>query len=165
MAERKSAKKDTKKSAKSTTKKDSTAYTGFTAEERAAAKERARELKAEARRGADKEAGEHDVLAKIAEMPGPDRAMAKRIHAIVKASAPGLSPKTWYGMPAYANEEGKVVCFFTPASKFKERYATFGFNADANLDDGDMWPTAWALTKLTAAEEKRIGALVKKAVR
>jgi uncharacterized protein YdhG (YjbR/CyaY superfamily) len=165
MAERKSAKKDTKKSAKSTTKKDSTAYTGFTAEERAAAKERARELKAEARRGADKEAGERDVLAKIAEMPGPDRAMAKRIHAIVKASAPGLSPKTWYGMPAYANEEGKVVCFFTPASKFKERYATFGFNADANLDDGDMWPTAWALTKLTAAEEKRIGALVKKAVR
>jgi uncharacterized protein YdhG (YjbR/CyaY superfamily) len=165
MAERKSAKKDTKKSAKSTTKKDSTAYSGFTAEERAAAKERARELKAEARRGADKEAGERDVLAKIAEMPGPDRAMAKRIHAIVKASAPGLSPKTWYGMPAYANEEGKVVCFFTPASKFKERYATFGFNADANLDDGDMWPTAWALTKLTAAEEKRIGALVKKAVR
>jgi uncharacterized protein YdhG (YjbR/CyaY superfamily) len=165
MAERKSANKDTKKSARSTTKKDGTAYTGFTAEERAAAKERARELKAEARRGADREAGERDVLAKIAEMPGPDRAMAKLIHAIVKASAPSLSPKTWYGMPAYANEEGKVVCFFTPASKFKERYATFGFNADASLDDGNMWPTAWALTKLTAAEEKRIGALVKKAVR
>jgi uncharacterized protein YdhG (YjbR/CyaY superfamily) len=165
MAERKSANKDTKKSARSTTKKDGTAYTGFTAEERAAAKERARELKAEARRGADREAGERDVLAKIAEMPGLDRAMAKLIHAIVKASAPSLSPKTWYGMPAYANEEGKVVCFFTPASKFKERYATFGFNADASLDDGNMWPTAWALTKLTAAEEKRIGALVKKAVR
>ena len=165
MAERKSAKRVTKRSAKSTTKKDSTAYTGFTAEERAAAKERARELKAEARRGADKEAGERDVLAKIADMPGPDRAMAKRIHAIVKASAPALAPKTWYGMPAYANEKGKVVCFFTSASKFKERYATFGFNADANLDDGNMWPTAWALTKLTAAEEKRIGALVKKAVR
>jgi uncharacterized protein YdhG (YjbR/CyaY superfamily) len=164
MAERKSAKKDTKKSAKSTTKKDSTAYTGFTAEERAAAKERARELKAEARRGADKEAGEHDVLAKIAEMPGPDRAMAKRIHAIVKASAPGLSPKTWYGMPAYANEEGKVVCFFTPASKFKERYATFGFNAAANLDDGNMWPTSFALTELTATEEAKISRLVKKAV-
>jgi uncharacterized protein YdhG (YjbR/CyaY superfamily) len=159
-----SAKKTTQKSAKSTTKTAGSAYTGFTAEERAAAKERARELKAEARRGADKEAGERDVLAKIAEMPGPDRATAKRIHAIVKASAPALSPKTWYGMPAYANEEGKVVCFFTPASKFKERYATFGFNADANLDDGNMWPTAWALTKLTAAEEKRIGALVKKAV-
>ena len=164
MAERKSAKRVTKRSAKSTTKKDSTAYTGFTAEERAAAKERARELKAEARRGADKEAGERDVLAKIAEMSEPDRAMAERLHAIIKASAPTLSPRTWYGMPAYA-KDGDVVCFFTPASKFKERYATFGFNADANLDDGNMWPTAWALTKLTAAEEKRIGALVKKAVR
>jgi uncharacterized protein YdhG (YjbR/CyaY superfamily) len=168
MAERKSAKKsakkDTKRSAKSTTKKDSTAYTGFTAEERAAAKERARELKAEARRGADKEAGERDVLAKISEMPPSDRAMAKRIHAIVKDSAPALLPKTWYGMPAYA-KDGKVVCFFTPAAKFKERYATFGFNADANLDEGTMWPTSWALLKLTADDEKKIAALVKKAVR
>ncbi len=158
-----SAKKATEKSAKTTTKKDSTAYTGFTAEERAAAKERARELKAEARRGADAEAGERDVLAKIAEMPGQDRAMAKRIHAIVKASAPGLSPKTWYGMPAYA-KDGKVVCFFQAADKFKSRYATLGFNDDANLDEGNMWPTAWALTKLTPADEKKIAALVKKAV-
>src|SRR5918994_3169978 len=133
---------------------------GFTAEERAAMKERARELKAEAQR-AD---GERAVLAKIAEMPEPDRTMAKRLHEIVKASAPALSPKTWYGMPAYANKDGKVVCFFTPASKFKERYATFGFNATANLDEGAMWPTSWALTKLTAADEARIGALVKKAV-
>jgi uncharacterized protein YdhG (YjbR/CyaY superfamily) len=104
------------------------------------------------------------VLAKIAEMPEPDRAMAKRLHAIIKASAPALSPKTWYGMPAYANQEGKVVCYFTAASKFNERYATFGFNASANLDEGNMWPTSFALTKLTAAEEARISALVKKAV-
>jgi uncharacterized protein YdhG (YjbR/CyaY superfamily) len=163
MAERKPAKKDTKKPAKSTTA-TSKASKGFTAEERAAMKERARELKAEARESKDRAAGEHDVLAKIAEMPGPDRAMAKQIHTIVEASAPALLPKTWYGMPAYANKEGKVICFFTPASKFKERYATFGFNADANLDDGNMWPTAWALTKLTAADEKKIAALVKKAV-
>jgi uncharacterized protein YdhG (YjbR/CyaY superfamily) len=133
---------------------------GFTAEERAARKERAQELKAEARK-AD---GEAALLAKIAEMPGPDRALAKRLHAIVKASAPALSPKTWYGMPAYANNDGKVVCYFTPASKFKERYATFGFNASANLDAGAMWPTSFALTKLTAAEEKKISALVKQAV-
>jgi uncharacterized protein YdhG (YjbR/CyaY superfamily) len=104
------------------------------------------------------------VLAKIAEMPEPDRALAERLHAIIKASAPALSPRTWYGMPAYANKDGKVVCYFTAASKFKERYATFGFNAAANLDEGAMWPTSFALTELTAADEARIGALVKKAV-
>ncbi len=163
MAERKPARKGTQKSAKRTTGK---ASKGFTDEERAAMKERAQELKAEARRGprAKKADGESDVLAKIAEMPGRDRTMAKRLHAIVQASAPDLAPRTWYGMPAYA-KEGKVLCFFTPAAKFKERYATFGFNANANLDDGNMWPTSFALKKLTAAEEKRIGALVKKAVR
>jgi uncharacterized protein YdhG (YjbR/CyaY superfamily) len=161
MAERKSVKKGTQKSAKSTTGK---ADRGFTAEERAAMKERARELKAEARANKDKAEGERDVLAKIGEMPQADRALAKRLHAIVKASAPALSPKTWYGMPAYANKDGKVVCYFTPASKFKERYATLGFNATANLDEGAMWPTSFALTKLTATEEKRISALVKKAV-
>jgi uncharacterized protein YdhG (YjbR/CyaY superfamily) len=137
---------------------------GFTAEERAAMKERARELKAEARANKDKAAGEQALLAKIAEMEEPDRAMAERLHAVIKAAAPELSPKTWYGMPAYANQDGKVVCFFTPASKFKERYATFGFNADANLDDGAIWPTSFALTELTADVEKRIEALVKKAV-
>jgi uncharacterized protein YdhG (YjbR/CyaY superfamily) len=142
-----------------------TASKGFTAEEKAAMRERARELKAEARLAKDKAAGEKDVLAKIAEMPKKDRAMAKRLHALVKASAPDLSPRTWYGMPAYANQEGKVVCFFTPASKFKERYASFGFNTAANLDQGNMWPTSFALKELTAAEEKKIGALVKKAVR
>ena len=136
---------------------------GFTAEERAAMKERAKELKAEARADRDRAAGEKDLLAKIAEMPDPDRKMAKRLHAIVTASAPDLSPKTWYGMPAYARD-GKVVCYFTPASKFQSRYATFGFNDTANLDDGTMWPTSFALKKLTAAEEKRIAALVKKAV-
>jgi uncharacterized protein YdhG (YjbR/CyaY superfamily) len=151
-----SAGKTTQKSAKSTTAKKSK---GFTAEERAAMKERAQELKAEARR-AD---GEQAVLAKIVEMKGSDRAMAKRIHAIVKASAPALAPKTWYGMPAYA-KEGKVVCYFTPADKFKERYATFGFNPTANLDEGTMWPTSFALKELTAPNEKRIAALVKKAV-
>ena len=127
-------------------------------------KERARELKAEERAKKDRAAGERDVLAKIAEMPEPDRAMAERIHAVVKASAPDLSPRTWYGMPAYANEDGKVVCYFTAASKFKERYATFGFNATANLDDGAMWPTSFALQELTAAEEAAIGELVKRAV-
>jgi uncharacterized protein YdhG (YjbR/CyaY superfamily) len=132
----------------------------FTDEEKAAMKERAKEGKA-AKTEAD---GESDVLAKIAEMPEPDRSMGTRIHEIVKASAPDLMPKTWYGMPAYA-KDGKVVCFFTPASKFKERYATFGFNATANLDEGAMWPTSFALTKLTATEEAQIGALVKKAVR
>jgi uncharacterized protein YdhG (YjbR/CyaY superfamily) len=153
-----SAKKATQKSAKRTTATGKTSK-GFTAEERAAMKERAQELKAEARR-AD---GESALLAKIAEMPRPDRAMATRLHELIKASAPALSPKTWYGMPAYA-KEGKVVCYFTPASKFKERYATFGFNATANLDEGNMWPTSFALKKLTAAEEAKIGALVKKAV-
>jgi uncharacterized protein YdhG (YjbR/CyaY superfamily) len=132
--------------------------TGFTAEERAAMKERVRELKAEK----SKADGESDVLAKIAEMPKADRAMAERIHAIVKASAPDLMPRTWYGMPAYANDD-KVVCFFQSAAKFKSRYATFGFNDSANLDKGAMWPTAFALKKLTTAEEKKIGALVKKA--
>jgi uncharacterized protein YdhG (YjbR/CyaY superfamily) len=136
---------------------------GFTEEEKAAMKERAKELKAEARASKDRAAGESDLLAKIAEMPSPDRAMAKRLHAIVTASAPDLWPKTWYGMPAYA-QDGKVVCFFTPASKFKSRYATFGFNDTANLDDGAMWPTSFALRKLTAADEARIAALVKKAV-
>jgi len=135
----------------------------FTDEERAAMKERARELKAEARASKSKADGEREVLAKIAEMPGPDRALAKRVHAIVTDSAPALSPKTWYGMPAYA-KDGKVVCFFQSADKFKSRYATFGFSDEANLDDGTMWPTSFALTKLTAAEEARIGALVKKAV-
>jgi len=154
---------DTHTSAKRTaaTRKTSKVWTD---EERAAMQERAREAKAETRAKKDKAAGESDVLAKIAEMPDADRVMADRIHAIVKASAPDLSPKTWYGMPAYANKDGKVVCFFTPAAKFKERYATFGFNADAHLDEGTMWPTSWALTKLTPADEARIGELVKKAV-
>jgi uncharacterized protein YdhG (YjbR/CyaY superfamily) len=135
---------------------------GFTAEERAAMRERAKEAKAEARRGAGKAAGESDVLAKIAEMPKPDRVMAERLHALVKASAPDLAPRTWYGMPAYA-KDGKVVCFFQSAEKFKSRYATFGFSDKANLDKGAMWPTSFALKELTAAEEKKIGALVKKA--
>ncbi len=137
---------------------------GFTDEERAAVKERARELKAEGRRGKSKADGESDLLAKIAEMPEPDRGMAERLHALITASAPGLSPKTWYGMPAYA-KDGKVVCFFQSAAKFKSRYATLGFNDTASLDDGAMWPTSFALKELTAAEEARIGALVKKAVR
>jgi uncharacterized protein YdhG (YjbR/CyaY superfamily) len=133
---------------------------GFTSEERAAMKERAEELKAEARK-AD---GESALLAKVAEMKGKDRAMGRRIHEIVKAGAPSLSPKTWYGMPAWANKDGKVVCFFQSAEKFKSRYATFGFSDQANLDAGAMWPTSFALTELTAADEKKIGALVKKAV-
>jgi uncharacterized protein YdhG (YjbR/CyaY superfamily) len=136
---------------------------GFTAEERAAMKERARELKAEARATQDREAGERDVLAKIAEMPDADRAIAERVHSIVAATAPELSPKTWYGMPAYARD-GKVVCFFQSADKFKSRYATLGFSDQANLDEGAMWPTAFALTELNAAGEKRIAALVKRAV-
>jgi uncharacterized protein YdhG (YjbR/CyaY superfamily) len=153
MPERQSAKKTTRKSARKTTAKSSEV---FTAEEQAALKETARERKA------GKADGETAVLEKIAEMKGSDRAMAERIHAIVKASAPSLSPKTWYGMPAYA-KEGKVVCFFTSAQKFNSRYATFGFNDDAKLDEGNMWPTSFALTKLTAADEKKIAALVKKA--
>ena len=138
---------------------------GFTDEERAAMKERAQELKAAPRRGprADTADGESDVLTKIAEMPEPDRSMAERLHALIKASAPALSPRTWYGMPAYA-KDGKIVCFFQSAQKFKTRYATLGFSDAANLDDGAMWPTAFALRELTAADEARIGALVKKAV-
>jgi uncharacterized protein YdhG (YjbR/CyaY superfamily) len=136
---------------------------GFTAEERAAMKERAKELKAEERANKDRAAGERDVLAKIAEMQGPDRAMAERLHEIVKASAPELSPKTWYGMPAYADKDGKVVCHFQSAEKFNTRYATFSFSDKANLDEGAMWPTSFALKELTAAEEARIGALVERA--
>jgi uncharacterized protein YdhG (YjbR/CyaY superfamily) len=136
---------------------------GFTAEERAAMKERAKELKAEERANTNRAAGERAVLAKIAEMEGPDRAMAERLHEIVKASAPSLSPKTWYGMPAYANKDGKVVCFFQSAKKFDARYATLGFNDAANLDEGAMWATSFALKELTAAEEARIGALVERA--
>jgi uncharacterized protein YdhG (YjbR/CyaY superfamily) len=153
---------DTQKSAKRTTATDKSSK-GLSPEELAALKERVKEQKAEARVNRDKAAGEADVLAKIAEMPKSDRAMAERFHALVKANAPGLSPKTWYGMPAYANKDGRVVCFFTPAAKFKERYATFGFNADANLDEGTMWPTSWALTELTSADEAKIARLVKKA--
>lgn len=149
MAERKPG---TQKSAK-----------GFTDEERAAMKERAKELKAEERANKNRAVGESDVLTKIAEMSEPDRAMAMRLHEIITASAPDLSPKTWYGMPAYA-KEGKVVCFFQGAQKFNTRYATLGFSDTANLDEGDMWPTAFALKELTATEEERIGALVKKAV-
>src|SRR5918998_5706542 len=134
---------------------------GFTDEERAAMRERARELKAEERVEKNRAAGESAVLAKIAEMEGPDRAMAGRLHEIVKASAPGLSPKTWYGMPAYADEGGKVVCYFQAAQKFGSRYATLGFSDKANLDEGAMWPTSFALKELTATEETRIGALVK----
>jgi uncharacterized protein YdhG (YjbR/CyaY superfamily) len=137
--------------------------TGFSDEERAAMKERVRELKAESRGSKGKADGESDLLGKIAEMPPRDRTMAKRIHAIVTASAPTLSPKTWYGMPAYA-KDGKVVCFFQSADKFKSRYATFGFSDEANLDKGAMWPTSFALKELTAADEAKIGALVKKAV-
>ncbi len=148
---------------KKTTQKSGTTAKGFSAEERAAMKERARELKAEARVNRNRAEGESDVLAKIAEMPGPDRAIAKRIHAIVKESAPDLSPKTWYGMPAYARD-GKVVCYFQSAQKFDSRYATFGFSDEAKIDEGAMWPTSFALKKLTAADEARIGALVKKAV-
>ena len=158
-----SPKKDTQKSAESITASNKKS-TGFSDEEKAAMKNRAQELKAEARAGKDKAAGESAALAAIAAMPEPDRAIAQRLHAIIKASAPTLSPKTWYGMPAYANKDGKVVCFFTAASKFNSRYATFGFNDTANLDEGAMWPTSFALKKLTAAEESRISALVKKAV-
>jgi uncharacterized protein YdhG (YjbR/CyaY superfamily) len=157
-----SPKKDTQESVKSapaTNKK----YEGFTAEERAAMKERAQELKAAARADKDKLDGENAVLAKIAELPEPDRVLAERLHAIIKANAPALSPKLWYGMPAYARD-GKVVCFFQSAQKFNTRYATFGFNDTANLDEGNLWPVAFALKELSAADEARITALVKKAV-
>ena len=153
-----SASKATKKTTTSSAGKDRGSK-GFTAEERAAMRERAKEAKA----ALSEEQAKREVLAKIAEMSESDRVLAKKIHEIIVASAPELSPKTWYGMPAYA-KSGKVVCFFTPAEKFKSRYATFGFNEDANLDEGNMWPTSWALKKLTAADEKTIGALVKKAV-
>ena len=162
MAKRKPAKKSTKKSAKSTTASGKKSK-GFTDVERAAMKARAQELKAEARANKDRAYGESTVLAKIAAMQEPDRTMAKRLHAIVKASAPALSPKTWYGMPAYARD-GKVVCFFQSAQKFKTRYSTFGFNDTANLDEGALWPVSFALKGLTADGEARIGALVKKAV-
>jgi len=157
-----SPKKDTQASAKSTTaiKKKSK---GFTDEERAAMKERAQEMKAEARANKDRADGESDVLAKIAEMPEPERTMAERLHAIIKASAPALSPKTWYGMPAYA-KDGKVVCFFQSAQKFNTRYATLGFSDTANLDEGALFPVAYALKELTADEEARLSALVQKAV-
>jgi hypothetical protein len=157
-----SPKKATQKSAKSTTASNKKSK-GFTDEERAAMKERSQELKAAARADKDKAAGESDVLAKIAALREPDRAMAKRLHAIIKASAPALSPKTWYGMPAYA-KDGKIVCFFQSAQKFNTRYATLGFSDAANIDEGAMWPTAFALKELTAADEARISALVKKAV-
>jgi uncharacterized protein YdhG (YjbR/CyaY superfamily) len=156
MNQDKNTKKDMQKASKNTSK-------GFTDEERAAMKERAKELKAEERANKNKAEGEKAVLAKIAEMPEADRALAGRLHEIIKANAPDLSPKTWYGMPAYARD-GKVVCFFQSADKFNTRYATLGFNDTANLDEGAMWPTAFALKKLTAAEEAKISALVKKAV-
>jgi uncharacterized protein YdhG (YjbR/CyaY superfamily) len=151
MAEKKKAKK-------------TTAHKGFTADERSAMKARAQELKAEARENKNRADGERDLLDAIAAMKGKDRAMAKRLHEIITESAPDLWPKTWYGMPAYA-KDGKVVCFFKSAAKFKSRYATFGFEEAANVDAGAMWPTSWALTELTAADEKKIAALVKKAVR
>ena len=158
MVGKKPATRSTKTSAKRTSKSGR-----FTAEERAAMKARAQELKAEERASKNRAEGEREVLAAIAEMPGPDRAMAKRLHAIITANAPALWPKTWYGMPAYA-KEGKVVCFFKSAGKFDSRYATFGFEEAANLDEGAMWPTSFALKKLTPADEKKIGALVKRAV-
>jgi uncharacterized protein YdhG (YjbR/CyaY superfamily) len=159
MAQKKPAQQGTGKSAKGATGK---AHKGFSEEERAAMRERAQELKAEAGRGTRAD-GESAVLAKIAEMPEPDRAMGERLHAIIKASAPTLSPRTWYGMPAYARD-GKVVCYFQGAQKFKTRYTTFGFSDEANLDEGALWPVAFALKELTATEEARIEALVKRAV-
>ena len=159
MAEKKIARKGARRSPSKTTATKKK-YQGFSAEERAAMKERSRELKAEA----SKADGERQLLAKIAEMASADRTLAKRIHAIVTANAPDLAPKTWYGMPAYANQDGKIICFFKAASKDNERYATFGFDMAASIDEGNMWPTAFGLTKLTDAEEKKIAALVKKAV-
>jgi hypothetical protein len=150
---------------KKTTKKPAQATTGFTDEEKAAARARIQELKAEARGNKNKADGESAALAAIAAMAEPDRVIAKRLHALITASAPTLAPKTWYGQPAYANKDGKILCFFQPASKFKTRYATLGFNDAANLDEGAMWPVAYALKELTAAEEAKIVALVKQAVR
>jgi uncharacterized protein YdhG (YjbR/CyaY superfamily) len=158
-----SPKKDTQTSAKSTTASGKKSK-GFTDEEKAAMRNRAQELKAEARTNKNKAEGESAALAAIAAMQEPDRSVGERLHAIITASAPALAPKTWYGMPAYANKDGKVVCFFQSAQKFNTRYATFGFNDTANLDEGAMWPTAFALKELTATDEERIGALVKKAV-
>ena len=163
MSEKKATQKSASKTTARKTAATSKASAGFTAEERAAAKERVQELRVEARHGADATAGESEVLKKIAEMQGTDRDMAERLHTIIKANAPDLLPKTWYGMPAYA-KGGKVVCFFQPAAKFNYRYATLGFQDPANLDEGAMWPVAFALTKLTAADEKKIAALVEKAV-
>ncbi len=154
-----------KSTTKKSTQKSAKTSKGFTDEEKAAMRNRAQELKAEARAEKDKAAGESAALAAIAAMKEPDRSMAKRIHAIVKDSAPSLVPKTWYGMPAYANKDGKVVCFFQTAQKFNTRYSTFGFNDTANLDEGAMWPVAFALKELTATEEAKISALVKKAAR
>jgi uncharacterized protein YdhG (YjbR/CyaY superfamily) len=148
---------------KSVTKKTTQKSDGFTDEEKAAMKARAQEMKAEARAGKDRAEGEKNILAAISAMPEPDRSMGKRIHVIVTAAAPSLMPKTWYGMPAYANVDGKVICFFQAASKFGVRYATFGFQPDAKLDEGNMWAAAFALMKLTASEEAKISALVKKA--
>ena len=145
-------------------KTEKTNTAGFSAEEKAAMKERAKEMKAEARTNRKREEGENDLLAKIAEMPEPDRSMATRIHQIVTDNAPELLPKTWYGMPAYANQDGKVVCFFQTGEKFGSRYATFGFQDSAHLDDGSMWATSFALTAMSSAEEERIAALVKQAV-
>ncbi|RZS43730.1 uncharacterized protein YdhG (YjbR/CyaY superfamily) [Herbihabitans rhizosphaerae] len=147
-----------------TESKGTSEYTGLTADERAAMKERTKELKAEARRGKKAADQEAEALAKIAEMPDSDRVMAERFHELVKANAPELQPKTWYGMPAYANKDGKNVCFFQAAAKFNARYATFGFEQDANLDDGTMWATSFALTELNATAEAKIVALIKKAV-
>ncbi len=144
-------------------RRTTTVGTGLSAEEKAAARERVRELKAEAKRGADREAGLKDLLEKIAAMPPSDRHMAERIHAVITANSPELMPKTWYGMPAYA-KDGKLICFFKAADKFKSRYATFGFEEDAMIDEGNMWATSWALTKLTPEDEKKIAELVKKAV-
>jgi uncharacterized protein YdhG (YjbR/CyaY superfamily) len=151
--------------AKSTAKSTAKTYEGFTAEERAAMKDRAKELKSAGRRGsrADTTNGESELLAKLAEMDEPDRGLGERLHAIIKASAPSLSPRTWYGMPAYA-QDGKIICFFQPAQKFNTRYATLGFSDKANLDDGTMWSTTYALTELTAADEARIAALIKQAL-
>ena len=160
MPEKKAAKKDVPASVKRTAA--SKTSTSFSADERAAMKARAQELKAEARASKNRAEGERDLLAAIAAMPEPDRTMATRVHAIVQDSAPDLWPKTWYGMPAYA-KDGKIVCFFKSAEKFKSRYATFGFEEAASLDDGAMWPTSYALKELTATDEKKIGALVKKA--
>jgi uncharacterized protein YdhG (YjbR/CyaY superfamily) len=146
------------------TKKSNTKSKGFSAEERAAMKERAKEMKAEARATKDRAAGESDLLAKVAEMPEPERTIATRLHAIITANAPDLMPKTWYGMPAYANKDGKIVCFYQGAQKFDTRYGTLGFNDTANLDEGSMWATAYALKELTPTEEAKIAALIQKAV-